>query len=319
MIKNQKNQNTSAHPDAIGSGSLTALIPRRVDIATFGTDADALDCLWITFSPEIFPDGTPAVTPHAATVAVTTDGATGSYASISLVVKTLTAAGADAGDVTFTIDLDAGLTDWASGTCTCESLKEIIDKINEDDAGGTSGKLLRGFNASIGPGGMYDLYVRGTALMWQTEAAEYILPPGTMGTPTGFLKRDMAVHTLDSDFFLYWRLTSADGREADRDQFKLLDLYGVIGTTTGCTVYVVPDDEADYVLPVNTWATDIANHDEIWSVTAAALSAVPGAAAGLQHNPRDAAPSRGPMVVIVKGDTDAAQTANLKVIMQAVS
>ena len=48
------------HPDYIGNGSLSGIFSQRVDITSFATDADALNCLNISYTPEIMPGGTPA-------------------------------------------------------------------------------------------------------------------------------------------------------------------------------------------------------------------------------------------------------------------
>lgn len=308
---------TSRHPDAIGNGDLNAAFSKRLDITTFGTDADSLDCLYLAFDPIIPAGGLPAVTPHNGTVTVDGNGA-GTQVRITLTVETLTASGADAGDVTFTIDCDGSAkVDWASGAAVADSLKDIIDLINEDDAGGTSGNLLSCFKATIGPGGMFDLVCTGAA-MFLDDAAESILGAGTTGAKTGVLRRDMAVHTIDSDFLAYWRLAMPE--EADRGLFKLLDLYGTIGTDTGATLYVLRDDVSDYETPTGTWATDFANHEIIYQVAAASLPSGPTSATNsMEHNPTFAAAERGPLVVILKGNTDASQTLNLVARMQAVS
>lgn len=307
---------TNSHPNYIGNGSLRAAFSERLDLTTLGTDADQLDCLYISYNPEVPPGGTPAVTPRGATVAVSQTGAGANNARITLAVQNHNASGAANSDVSFTIDLDGTVrtTGWTSGNSTAHSIKDIIDLINKDDAGGTNGNLLCGFHAWIGPGGMYDISVQRTALMWQTLAATEILAPSVTGTPTSFLKRDAAVDTIDSDYFSYWRLGQPEVR--DRGLFKLLDLYGAIGTDTGATVYIVRDDEEDFVEPTGTWGTDIANHEEVASIAAASLPAGAGGANWLEHNPHFAPPQRGPLVVIVKGDTGDAQTINLVAKMQ---
>ena len=303
---------TENHPAAIGNGSLTGLISKRLDITTFDTDADALDCLKISYMPEIFPGGEPAVTPDNATytVAVTTN-------IITITYNVRNAAGAFS-QVTNTITPAGAKVAWSAGAASAYTLKDVIDLLNEDDAGGTSGKLLCGIKASIGPGGMYDMLVDQTSAGFQAESATAILPPGTTGSPTSFFKRDMAVYTIDSDFLCYWRLAFPE--EQDRQLFKLLDLYGTIGTTTGATLYVVRDDVEDFVEPVGTWATDFGNHDIVLQVAGASVNTGPQASTNsLEHNPAFAAPQRGPLVVILKGDTDAAQTLNLVASMQVVS
>ena len=303
---------TNNHPDALGNGSLTALFSQRLDITTFGTDADALDCINLSYSPEIFPGGLTSAVPDNATVAVavTTN-------VITLTVNHRNAAGTFAATA-FTITPGAAKVAWSAGAASALSLKDVIDLINEDDAGGTNGAMLRGFRATIAEGGMYDLVVDQTSAGFQAETAKSVLPPATTGSPTSFFKRDMAVWTTDSDFCAFWRLGLPEVK--DRGLFKLLDLYGAIGTDTGCTVQVVRDDDEDYVAPTGTWGTDIANHEVVYSVTAANLPAGSGAAANsMEHNPNNASAERGPLVVIVKGDTNAAQTVNLVARMQAVS
>ena len=310
-------QNTLKHPDQFGAGSLNAIFSKRLDITTFATDADALDCLYISYIPEIEPSGTPAIRPSNGTVQVDADGAGSNKCRITLRVENQAADGSANSDVSFTIDCDGSANgDWSSGNVTILDLKGIIDAINQDDAVGTSGKLLRGFKAWIGPGGMYDMVVTGT-LMFQDEAEQSVLPGGGTGGYTGFLKRDMAVHTIDSDFLAYWRIGEPEVR--DRGLLKLLDIYGTIGTDTGCTVYVVRDDVADYVKPTGTWATDIANHEVVWQCAAGSVSANAGSSPGLPYYVDRAGVVRPPLVLIVKGDTDAAQTVNLVASLQAVS
>ena len=303
---------TENHPAAIGNGSLTGLIAKRLDITTFDTDADALDCLKISYMPEIFPGGEPAVTPDNATytVAVTTNIITITY-NVRNAAGTFTT-------VTHTITPAGAKVDWAAGAASAYSLKDVIDLLNEDDAGGTSGKLLCGIKASIGPGGMYDMLVDQTAAGFQAETATAILPPGTTGSPTSFFKRDMAVYTEDSLYFATWRLAFPE--EGDRQLFKLLDLYGTIGTDSTCNLYVVRDDILDFVEPTGTWVTDLANHDTVYQVAAASLPSGPQSATNsFEHNPAFAAPQRGPLVVILASSTDAAQTLNLIASMQVVS
>ena len=310
-------QKTMAHPNAIGNGSLAAPFTERVDIAA-ATDSDALDCLYLSYQTIIPPNGTPAVQPTGATVKVDQDGAGANKARITLAIKNVDATGSANSDVEFNIDCDGTANgDWSSGNVTVLDLKGIMDAINKDTAGGTNGGLLEGFKCWIGPGGMYDMIVTG-ALALQEESAEYVLGSGTTGRKTGFLKRDMSIHSIDSDYLLYWRIGMPEPQ--DRGMFKLLDLWGAIGTDTGCTVYVVRDDVLDYVIPTGTWATDFANHELLEQVAAGSLPAGSGAANWLNHNPVECGVTRGPIVVIVKGDTDFdTQTVNLAARLQAVS
>ena len=306
--------NTNMHPNQFGAGSLSAPFSKRLDIATLATDADALDCLYLTYSDDVIPGGNPEVTPKAATVTVDGNGA-GTQGRLTIKIKNYDAnTGTANSDVSFTIDFDGAKSGWSSGAAVANSLKDVIDLLNADDAGGTSGKLLRGIKAHIGPGGLYGMYLQ-TAAMFQDLAETYIKPAG-IGY-TGCLKRDMEVDTLDSDYLVYWRLGMPEVR--DRSLLKLLDLYGAIGTDTGCTVYVVRDDVEDYVIPTGTWATDFANYEIVYQVAAASLPAGSGASSNsVEHNPAFAGAERGPLAVIVKGDTGSAQTVNLVARLQKV-
>jgi len=318
-------QNTSKHPDLIGSGSLQAPFSKRLAIRAT-VDADSLNCLCIAYIPEVYPGSTPAVTPKAATVTVDGHGA-GTQLRITLKVKNHNASTANS-DVSFTIDCDgAAKVDWSSGAAVAYSLKDIIDLINEADAGGTSGKLLGGFRCWIAEGGHYDMVCNGAA-QFQDLAATYINRPGNSSGYTSFLKRDMAVAgsaTSDSDYYAVYRLGMPEPR--DRGMFKLLDLYGSIGTDIGGTlaldagVIVMRDDIDDYVTPGGTWATDLANHEIVYWVDCANLPAGAGATSNsLTHTPDEAPVIRGPVVLLVKANTDFdAQAVNITAVLQAVA
>ena len=311
--------NTKLHPDQVGTGRTDQIIARRFVATTFDTDADSLDCIRITYRAQPAAGGTPAVNPKAATYEVDPTGAGAGKGRVTLKVKNYDTTGTANADVSFTIDLDGtAKVAWASGNATAQTVKDVIDLINENDAGGTSGKLLEGFHAEIGPGGLYDLPVT-VASMWLTQAAAYIKGPGALGEPTMFLRRDMEVHTIDSDYLYIARLNLLN-KQSDRRNVKLLDLYGAIGTDTGASVLVIQDDDEKYVVPSGTWATDLANHQTYYDVAAARLPAGPQSATNsVEHNPHFAAPMRGPLVVIVKGDTGAAQTVTLNAMLQAAS
>ena len=298
---------TDQHPNLVGNGSLVAPFSERLYIADFDTDAQALDCLYISYSPEVGVGMTPAVTPKAATytVTVTTN-------VITLKVKNHDTEGSDNSDVSFTITPAAAKVDWSSGAASAYTLKDVIDLINEDNAGGTSGELLAGFKAWIGPGGLYDLLVDQTSAGFQAESETYIKPAGAVGGYTSFFKRDMAVWTTDSDYVAIKRLGQPEVR--DRGLFALLDLYGAIGTDTGCTVTVIRDDVEDFVEPVGTWATDIANHEELYRVAASGLPATPGLT-----NKAISDRCRGPLAIVIKGDTGSGQSIDIVARMQAVS
>jgi len=312
-------QNTSKHPDLVGNGSLQAPFSKRLAIrATI--DADSLNCLYIAYIPEVYPGSTPAVTPKAATVAVN-----GTAKTITLAVKNYNTSTANS-DVSFVITLGAAKVAWSAAAATAYTLKEVIDLINDDDAGGTSGALLGGFRCWIGEGGHYDMICNGAA-QFQDLAATYINQPGNASGYTSFLKRDMAVagSALDSDYYAVLRLGLPEPR--DRGMFKLLDLYGSIGTDTGGTlpldagVIVMRDDIDDYVLPVATWATDLANHEIVYWVDCANLPAGAGATSNnLTHKPDEAPVIRGPVVLLVKADTDFdTQAINITAVLQAVA
>lgn len=303
---------TLQHPNYLGNGDLRAIISERTGAFASATGSTALDCIYLTYSPEIPPAGTPAYTPHAATVTVTA-----STNVITLKVKNHNAAGAANSDVSFTITPASAKAAWSSGAASAYTLKDVIDLINEDDAGGTNGKMLSGFKASIGPGGMYDLLVDQTSAGFQAESEKYIMAPGCPAGQTGFFKMDSAVWTTDSDYLFIKRLGMPEVR--DRGLFKLLDLYGAIGTDTGATLYVVKDDVDDYVQPTGTWATDFANHQEFLRIAAASVPAGPGGTNGLVHNPVEAPVFQGPLVLVLKGDTGTGQTVDLVALMQAVS
>jgi hypothetical protein len=127
---------------------------------------------------------------------------------------------------------------------------------------------------------------------------------------------DHAVWTEDSDFMFQFRIGNPTGK--DNGGIKLLDLWGAIGTDTGATVTIVRDSEDDYVAPSGTWAADLANHTKLYEVAAASLPS--GAnyvgAYALPHEPNRTPVWKGPLLVIVKGDTDAAQTVYLSVAYQ---
>ena len=301
------NSNTS--PRLVSSGLLTALIQKRVEVTDFDTDAQALDCLYISYASEVEPGGTPARRPTAGTITVDGDGA-GTQIRITLTVENQNAAGAAAADISFTIDGDGSVrSDWSSGAAVANTLKDIIDLINEDDAGGTFGKMLSGFKAWIGPGGMYDMLVTG-ASFFQDLSETYIQPPGNTLAYTSFLKRDMAVFTYDSDYMFYWRISSVQELR-DRANMYWLDLWGTVGTDAGATVKAYRDDYDEFVEPVGTWATDIANHPELFSVATSALATTPGVSLGLPWTMDKASVIRGPIVIILKGDTGSGQTLNL--------
>ncbi len=298
----------------VGNGSLEAPITNRMDITTFGTDADSADCLAIQFTPDVMKGGVPTSYPVGATVEVDADGGT-SAALITLTVKTRSYESNSDVDVAFTIDCGVSAkVPWSAGAASAYTLKEVIDLINDVDAGGTNGKLLAGFKAWAlhAP---HDMPVN-VADMFIDGAAEYVMTGSGTSGYTGFLKRDMAVHSIDSDYLAYLRIGLPEVR--DRGLMRLIDIYGAIGTDTGCTVRIYQDDIADYVSPSGTYATDIANHATFFNVAAANISANTGTTPGYANDIDKAMILRGPCILEVKGDTDTAQTVNLALITQQV-
>jgi hypothetical protein len=276
--------------------------------------------LRLSFNQEVIPGGTPAIQAKTGTVQVN-----GTAKTITLRVENCNASGTALSDIAFTITLGAAKVDWSAGAATAYSLKDVIDLINEDDAGGTSGKFLAGFRCWIGRGGMYDLVCNGAA-QFQDLAEVDVMPPSGTGNYTAFLKRDLAVagSAIDSDYASIWRIGYPEAR--DRGLLKLLDLYGSIGTDTGGTlalnagVIVMKDDIEDYVVPTGTWATDLKNHEIVHWVDCADLPSGAGAAAStLNHNASEAAAIQGPIVIMVKANTDFdTQAVNMIAQMQAV-
>ena len=61
-------------PKYVGNGSLEAPITKRLDITTFGTDADSKDCLAIQFTPTPMNGAVPTSYPVGAAVTVPPTG-----------------------------------------------------------------------------------------------------------------------------------------------------------------------------------------------------------------------------------------------------
>ena len=310
--------NSDRGPVVIPSDRRDQVIGKQFRMAAFSTDADALALLILSYAAQPGDGGNVTVNPTNATITVVQNGAGSNQALITLAVKNSNNGSANS-DVTFAISCTAtaATTGWASNAATAFTLKDVIDLINAGDGGGTSGKLLRGFHAEIGPGGRYDMILTG-ALHLQNLSATYINPPGIPSARTKVVKMDHAVWTEDSDFMLQFRIGNPTGN--DNGGIKMLDLWGAIGTDTGATVTIVRDAYEDYVLPTGTWATDLANHAKLYEVAAANLPS--GAnyvgAYALPHEPHCAPVWKGPLLVIVKGDTDAAQTVDISAAYQNV-
>ena len=243
---------TSQHPDAIGNGDLNAVFTKSLIHAALTTNSEY--CANISFSTAIPAGVEPDVSPHAATVAVTvTTGV------ITLAVKNHSTSAANA-DVSFTITPAAAKVDWSDGAASAYTLKDVLDLINEDDAGGTSGALLSGFKAWINDA-PYDL-IMSTASSFAAETAKYIQVPGTTGTPTHFLTRDLDVFQVNTNHEVaYKRLGLTESR--DRGLLKFLDIWGSITGSTADSIEIYRDDVMDFVEPVGTYATDLAPRNAV--------------------------------------------------------
>lgn len=299
--------NTSMHPDALGAGNLGRTIVRNMTRAT-GTNSE--NALRISYNPKVGAGMVPAVTPHAGTVTITAD------TSLVLKVENRNASGTANSDVSFTITFGAAKVGWSSGAATAYSVKDIIDLINESDAGGTSGELLDGFQAWA-QDAPYDLPVN-TASRFVSTAETYLLDAKNGGTAC--LTRDLDVDTVDSDYIVYMRINGsspAAAKQIDRKAICFLDIWGTITGTTNGTVKIYSDDPNDYVLPTGTYATDLANHTVLAQFAGASLSAnrgtSPGVATGSGSEPES---WNGPLIVEIKSD-DVSAT-NVNVAFQAV-
>ena len=299
--------NTVLHPDALGAGHLGRTIVRNM---TRATSANTEYALRISYNPKVGAGLTPAVRPAAGTVTITAD------TSLVLKVENYDASGAANSDVSFTIAFGAAKVGWASGSATAYSLKDIIDLINERDAGGTSGELLDGFQAWAQDAPL-DLPVN-TASRFVNLAETYLLDAANGGTAC--LARDLDVDTVDSDLILYMRINGASpagSKQIDRKPIRFLDIWGSITGTTNGTVKIYSDDPNDYVLPTGTYATDLANHTVLAQFAAASLSAnrgtSPGVATGSGSEPES---WNGPLIVEIKSDNVSAT--NVNVAFQAV-
>lgn len=299
---------TDRHPDFIGNGSLAAVFSQAMKrTSTSNTEY----CLGISFNQETIPGGTPAVQATNGTVQVTGSGSANT-ATIVLRVENKDGSGTAGSDVTFTITVAAAKVGWSAGAASAYTIKDVIDLINEDDAGGTNGKFLQCFKAWI-KDARYDLPVN-AAGMFASEAEKAILPPGGTAGYTYFLTRDLDVDTVDSDLVRYMRIGLPEAR--DRGLFKCIDMFGTITGTTNGTIKVYRDDIEDFVAPTGTYATDMANHDLLFQLAAASLSANAGTTAGMPLDLERAAVWRGPVVVEVKSDD--VTNVDMRVLLQAV-
>ena len=204
---------------------------------------------------------------------------------------------------------------WSSGAASAYTLKDVIDLINEDDAGGTSGKLLSGFKAWI-LDAPYDLLINaGYALT--TVAETYIQPAINTRAYTKALQRDLSDHVINTDEKVFYkRIGFPEAR--DRGLFKFVDLWGSQTGTTSGEITIYKDDVDDFVQPVGTYATDLANHEILYTLTSTSLSAnrgtTPGVAAASGGEPET---WQGPVILAVQASDLTA--CNVNIAMQAVS
>lgn len=303
---------TNMHPNVLGNGSLAQVFTQHFSRAAATTNDESM--IGLSYVPENYPGSTPSVTPEAATITVT-GSASANTATIVLKVKNRNGnTGTANSDVSFTITVAAAKVDWSSGAASAYTLKDVIDLINEDDAGGTSGKLLRGFKAWI-MDAPYDLQINAASAL-VTAAESYILPPGNPAGYTTALKRDLDVHVVDSDLIRYKRIGFPEPR--DRGLFKFVDLFGATTGTTNGTIKIYKDDVANFVQPSGTYATDLANHELLFSMAGSSLSANRGTTPGVPAGKAtEAEVWQGPVIIEVKSDDVSA--VDLRIAMQAVS
>jgi len=305
--------NTKAHPDLVGNGSLAQVFTQHFSRAGATTNDEYM--MGISYVPEVYAGSSPAVTPTAGTIQVAGSGIANT-ATIVLRVENKDAAGSANSDVSFTITVAAAKVAWSSGAASAYTLKDVIDLINEDDAGGTSGKLLSGFKAWI-MDAPYDFPINAaSALVNMSET--YIAYPGTTREYTKALQRDLSLHVIDTDDYVrYARLGFPESR--DRGLFKFVDMFGTVaGVTTG-TIKVYRDDVEDFVAPTGTYATDIANHEVLFQIAESSLSANRGTTPGVPAGKATVAETwRGPCIVEIKGNETIAAV-DVRIAMQAVS
>ena len=303
-------QKTSMHPDAIGNGSLAQTFVQSLN-STLATASLAKKMMAITYSPEPYPGSAPDVNPQVGAITVT-GSAGANTATIALIVESSDVDGSANADTTFTITVAAAKVAWAAGAASAYTLKDVIDLINEDDAGGTDGKLLQGFKAWA-LDAPYDFQINAASAL-ASVAETPIKNPGGVAAYTECLTRDENVHVVDSDYILYKRIGFPEVR--DRGLFKFVDLWGAVTGTTNGSLKIYRDDVADFVEPTGTYATDIANHEVLFSIAPASISTSRGTTPGVPSMTSFPETWRGPVIVEVKSDDISVSALNIA--MQAV-
>ena len=301
---------TSKHPDSLGNGSLRALISNKMKRSS--TDDEYT--LGLSYITDVSPGGTPKIQPTAGTIQVAGEAAANT-AVITLRVENKDADGDANTDVSFTITVAAAKVAWAAGAASAYTLKDVIDLINEDDAGGTSGELLGGFKAWV-LDAPYDSQVN-AANFFADQAETYIMPAGNTKAYTKAASRDVSAHNVDSDEVFYMRLGLAESR--DRGLMKFIDIFGTVTGETNGTAKIYRDDYDDFVEPVGTYATDVANHDQMWAqvIGTTTLSGSRATNSGYAPDPERAEVWQGPLVLEIKSDDVTA--IDLTVLTQAVN
>ena len=300
---------TNAHKDMVGNGSLAQTFVQAM-ARTLSSNTEYM--IGLSYNAEVYPGSAPSVTPSAGTIQVAgSDSA--NTATIVLRVENKNAAGTANSDVSFTITVAAAKVAWSAGAASAYTLKDVIDLINEDDAGGTSGKLLQGFKAWI-MDAPYDLQIN-AAYALTTAAEAYILPPGMTATYTKALQRTLASHTVNSDLVCYKRIGFPETR--DGGLFRFVDLFGSMTGTTNGMLTIYRDHLADFVEPTGTYATDLANHEVLFQIAPASISTSRGTTPGVPAQKSEPETWRGPVVIEARSDNQSVLA--LHIALQAVS
>jgi hypothetical protein len=170
-------------------------------------------------------------------------GGAGSKCQLTLRMKRVDQNGDALADVDFTIDAGSSKSDWSSGAATASTFKELVDLINEDDAGGTNGDLLACFRAYVLDVPYHAPFNSDDFI--EVSTAVDILPGTGSGEYTEILQRDVSEYTDgNSDSVMYLRVGFPEPR--DRAAFKLLDIEGTSTGNTNGVVEFYQDDIEDY-------------------------------------------------------------------------
>jgi len=304
---------TNMHPDAVGNGSLSQTFTQKM-VRVSTTDGEYM--IGLSYSTEVYPGSSPGdMVPKAGKITVAGSGSANT-ADITLSVESQAGtSGDDNSDTDFVISVAAAKVDWSSGAASAYTVKDVIDLINEDDAGGTDGKLLQGYSAWI-MDAPYDLEINAANAL-VTAAESYVMSGGGSGSYTKALQRDISEHVINTDEKVYYkRIGFPEPR--DNSLFKFVDLWGTQTGTTSGEVTIYRDQLGDFVEPVGAYATDLGNHEILYSLTSTSLSAnrgtTPGVPSGGLGEPEV---FRGPVLLAIQASNLTA--ADVRIAMQAVS